>query len=339
MKNIVKIKKEHTGIINDGFEIIRYILSNNNGISVEIISQGCAITKFIAPDRNNNFDNIVLAYPNISYYIDNIDCFGAIVGRTAGRISNATFVIDENKYTLNPNEYNNLLHGGESAFHLKNWSSEEFTLGDSVGVKFTHISPDGEAGYPANVKTEVVYLLDNNCLDMKITATADKKTVYDVANHSYFNLNQSGEDDILEHGLYIDGSHFVPVNSSGCPMGLIAGVDGTSFDFRNKIKIINAVDINEIQIKRRNGIDHPILLNENKSPQIMLYNETVGRKISIWTDRQSAVVYTGNHIKYRGICFETQSIPDAINHRGFDFELLTPTKPYYSNTKYYVDVL
>ncbi len=335
----MNVKKEYTGIMNGNTEIMRYILTNDNGIVVEVISQGASITKIITPDRYGNFENIVLSYPRVIDYIKNRDCFGAVVGRTAGRISNAKFIIDGKKYELYPNENNNLLHGGESAFHLKNWDSELIESADGVGVRLYYISPDGEGGYPAEVRTEVVYFLNNdNVLDMKISATSSVKTVYDATNHSYFNLNQYKEKDILEHYLKIDGTHFVPLKADGCPMGLIAGVDGTSFDFRKNIKIINAINIDETQIKRRKGIDHPILINKQEEPQIQLYSEVTGRKLSIWTNRRAAVVYTANHLQYKGIAFEVQDVPDAINHRGLDFELLSPDNPYFSHTKYYLDM-
>ncbi len=359
----MKIIKEDTGFNNDGKEIIKYILENDNDVSVEIISQGCAITKFLSPDKNGVLENIVLSYPILEQYIDNPDCMGAIGGRTIGRISGASFEIHGNRYELQPNEGNNLLHGGQTAFHLRNWHSsimtsydKEVELGqDEVGVKFTHTSPNGEGGYPGEVCTRVYYRLDNhNTLHMDIYANSTEDTIFDVANHSYFNVaNQHSKNLMISHWekysnigeqyVRVAASKFIPVCADGCPMGMIAGVDGTAFDLRHITKLQTGIMADETQIKRRGGYDHPLLFDKNLTKEceypIQLVDKISGRMLSIRTTAEAVVIYTANHLSHAGICFETQGIPDAINHKSFDVKLLTPTSPYHSYTSYHVSVL
>ena len=60
---------------------------------------------------------------------------------------------------------------------------------EGTSLKLTHISPDGEQGYPGQLTTEVVYQLTNeNSLDISFSAVTTKATPINLTNHSYFNL-------------------------------------------------------------------------------------------------------------------------------------------------------
>src|SRR5699024_5897840 len=101
------MKIEEERIVNDWIE---YTLSNNTGMSVSFLNYGGIITKMITPDQNGKLENIVLGYENYNDYKDNSNCFGAIIGRVAGRIDNAQFHLNGKEYNLQKNEENNQLH-------------------------------------------------------------------------------------------------------------------------------------------------------------------------------------------------------------------------------------
>ena len=111
----------HHSPAND-FEISEYILKNNNGISVKILSLGGIIQEFNVPNRNGVFENIVLSYENPKDYLKDEFFLGALIGRFANRISKSKFQIDGKSYKLDKNEGENHLHGGQIGFHNVNWT-------------------------------------------------------------------------------------------------------------------------------------------------------------------------------------------------------------------------
>lgn len=69
-------------------------------MSVSFLNYGGIITKIITPDQNGKLENIVLSYENYNEYKDNPNCFGAIIGRVAGKIDNAQFNLNGQEYNL-----------------------------------------------------------------------------------------------------------------------------------------------------------------------------------------------------------------------------------------------
>ena len=48
------------------------------------------------------------------------------------------------------------LHGGAKGFDKHVWQAEPVKGKDSVGVKLSYLSKDGEMGFPGNLKTEAI---------------------------------------------------------------------------------------------------------------------------------------------------------------------------------------
>ena len=61
-------------------------------------------------------------------------------------------------------------------------------------------SPDGEDGFPGNLKISVRYILtEDNALRMDYRVSSDADTVLNLTNHTYFNLE--GEGDVLNQKI------------------------------------------------------------------------------------------------------------------------------------------
>lgn len=329
------VRRELTGLQLEGAEVERVLIKNSRGMELSLLSVGCVIESLALPDQDGKIENIVHNYKEVERYLENPDYFGAIVGRSAGRISGGRFIVGEEIYTLEQNENENNLHSGVAGFHKRNWNVDVIEEANETRVEFTLEDADGMGGFPGNVSMKVSYIMDeNNGLELKYEGTTDKATILNMTNHTYFNLSGDMNRQIYNHRLQMNAQQFAPIQENKCPVGLLAGVDGTAFDFRDEKSLGQDIGANETQIKRAGGFDHPFVLEKSEDSQVFLKHPLSGRTVSVWTDQEAIVVYSGNHLDHKAICLETQNLPDAVNRKGFDFEFITPEKPYKARTKF-----
>ncbi|MFB5166307.1 aldose epimerase family protein [Parageobacillus toebii] len=333
--------------------VISFTMINDHGMEVTCINYGCIITKIVTPDKDGNYENVVLGFDQFDPYVTNSPYFGAVIGRVAGRIQNACFELDGKTYTLCKNENNNHLHGGVKGFHRVLWNAVAVEKEEEVGVQFSYTSPDGEEGYPGTVQVQVTYMLNNqNELVISYNAHSDKSTLLNLTNHTYFNLSGNIKRDILNHELKIKSDQFLELNEELIPTGVFLDVANTPFDLREGKKLKDGITANHPQIELvGQGYDHPFLLNVHHDKEIVLQDPESGRTLTVETDEVGVVVYTGNQLqegmdiygvpsrKYLGICLETQGLPDAIHHPHFPSWVLQSGEKYSSVTKYRFGVI
>tara|TARA_B100001123_G_C14484021_1_gene699577 strand:+ start:188 stop:517 length:330 start_codon:yes stop_codon:yes gene_type:complete len=96
-------------------KIETYLLKNANGLKLHLINYGGRITNLEVPDRNGNFENVVL-HLNTKDYLKSNPFIGALIGRYANRIANACFKLNGQSFRINNNEGTNCLHGGIGGF-------------------------------------------------------------------------------------------------------------------------------------------------------------------------------------------------------------------------------
>src|SRR6188472_1643876 len=109
------------GTLPNGDCVYAYTLANANGLSVKVITYGATVTSLIVPDHRGRPDDVVLGFDALEGYLGKHPYIGAIVGRVAGRISGARFMLDGQVYDLAPNESPNHLHGGRVGFDRRLW--------------------------------------------------------------------------------------------------------------------------------------------------------------------------------------------------------------------------
>ena len=146
----------------DNENIIAYNVKFENNFEVEIINLGGVITKIITPDKDNNFENIVLGYENINDYIENPYYYGAIIGRTSGRICEGHIKIEDKEYKLNKNYGLHQGHGGNFGFNHKIWDVQVKEKSDCVSLILSRKSPHLEENYPGNLDVEVTFNIYEN---------------------------------------------------------------------------------------------------------------------------------------------------------------------------------
>jgi len=338
----MEITKKNFGKLATGEEVIEYILKNEK-LQVNVLNYEGIITKFYAPDKNAKMENVVLGYDNLEDYVNKSPYFGAIIGRHAGRISNAEFELNGEVYQLAANENENNLHGG-TGLDKRIWEVAEL----ENGLELSYFSPHLEEGFPADVEFVVRYLLIDDTLEIEYQARPDRETIINLTNHTYFNLSGEAKTDILNHELMIKSEKFLALDEKSMPTGEIREVEGTPFDFREFKEVGQEIAEDYQQLKYTGGYDHPYVLEEGEE-SIILKDKESGRVLSISTDQPVLVFYTGNQMrqedqgvlnsgqearKYLALCLETQDYPDAINVESLVTKTYTPEKIYRARTSY-----
>ena len=338
-----QITKKFFGTLGDGTRVEIYTLSNGK-IEAAIATYGGIVVSLRVPDRNANMDDVVLGYDSLSQYVSNNPYFGAIVGRYANRIAHGSFVLEGKTYSVSKNDGDNSLHGGTRGFDKVVWKAK--TIKD--GIELTYVSRDGEEGYPGTVIANARFTLNDNELRVEYSATADKPTVVNLTNHSYFNLTGQGKGTILQHQLKISASRFTPVDSTLIPTGELRSVEGTALDFRTSTRIGQRIDANEDQLQKGKGYDHNWVLDKTQgqlAEAAELYDPGTGRVLQVLTSEPGLQFYSGNFLDgtivgkqgrvyawRSGLCLETQHFPDSPNHPNFPSTELKPGKRYHSVT-------
>lgn len=342
----MKIFKEVLGKIN-GQEVISCNILNSNGLEVRILNYGGIITDIIMPDRNNNRENIVLKYKSLESYKTNPSYFGALVGRTGGRICNGEVELNGENIIFNKNYGLNQGHGGNEGFNKKFYLVKTETLEDEAYVELSRVSPDLEENYPGNLKVKVRYTLNEND-EFKISyyGLSDKDTLVNMTNHSYFNLSGNGKENILNHDLYINSKAIVELNDLQVPTGMLMFIEGTEYDFTSMKKIGRDIDKDHPQLKMGKGYDIPWYFEDKEGPELKLYHEESGRCLEVYTDRKSIVIYTHNYPddelmennksgEWRyGIAIEPQNPPIGVDSCFIEDSILKQGEEYYSETIY-----
>jgi len=335
-----------------GREVFLYTLVNNNGMKAEITNYGGIIVSLYAPDREGNLKDITLGFDNLEDYTGPHPFFGAIIGRHANRLEDASFTLNGVFYRLNPNEGKNQLHGGLEGFDKKVWSSE--IIGDSgqESLRLKYLSPDMEENYPGSLDVTVTYTLnDKNELVIDYHAVSDKDTVVNLTNHAYFNLSGHDSGTIYNHQLMINARRFTPIDDACLPTGEIRDVAGTPFDFTSMKSVGKGLleCMDDEQMRFGSGYDHNFVLDvSGKAPEkaAELYDPQSGRVMEVYTTKPGVQFYSGNHInvpkgkggavygKHTGLCLETQFFPNSMKHTHFPSPILRAGEVYHHITIY-----
>jgi len=327
------------GVLPNGKEVFSYTLSNGRGLEATFINYGATITSLKVGAENEATD-VVLGFDNINSYIQSFGLpsgpyFGSIIGRYAGRISQAEVALNGEIYTLNANNNGNTLHGGLSGFGRAYWKMKKIQGGERPSITFAYTSPDGEENFPGNLTVEVEYVLTpENELLVNYTAVTDKATVLNLTQHSYFNLG--GHSQTLEgQQVEVFSDKVLEVTNQGIPTGGFTNVEGTALDFNTPAECPKSID------------NSFVLPQDYNRLAARLHNPATGLEMEVYTNQPSVHIYVGgncfgqlkgkedaDYTPYSGICFEAQHYPDALKHEHFPTVVLNPGETYIQNTKF-----
>lgn len=336
------IETDIFGVASDGTSVERCTLRNRAGAVVRLIAYGATVTDLRLPGPGGAADDVVLGFDRLDQYETQSPYFGCTVGRVAFRITEGRFRLNGKEYHLSLNVPPHHLHGGVRGLSRVVWRAAPFENKDSLGVKFTCHSPDGDQGYPGNLDVQTVYTLgDDNALRIDYAATADRPTPVNLTHHSYFNLAGHASGDVLGHVLRLEAARYTPLDAKRIPTGQIAPVEGTPYDFRTPTPIGARI---EQVLGEAGGYDLSYLRDAPGDALVRvatLREPRTGRTMEVLSTQPAIVLYTGNYLdgtlrgkagavyrRHAGVCIETAHLPDSVNHPGFPSIILGPGQRY-----------
>ena len=340
------VQRADFGKTRDGVAVSIFTLTNKNGLEARIATYGGVLVSLKTPDRQGAMADVVLGFDSLDGYLERSPYFGALIGRYGNRIAKARFVLNGAEYRLAKNNGENSLHGGARGFDKRVWIPRETPDG---ALELSYLSPDGEDGYPGNLKVTVTYrLTDANELKIDYSATTDKDTVVNLTNHSYFNLKGAGSGDVLDHRVTLNADRFTPIDAGLIPTGELAPVAGTPFDFRHPAAIGARIAQDDPQLKLGKGYDHNWVLNRGNDALTLaarVEEPASGRVLEVRTTEPAIQFYSGNFLDgsvrgkggkayglRSGFCLETQHYPDSPNQPQFPSTVLKAGQTFHSTT-------
>lgn len=172
----------------------------------------------------------------------------------------------------------------------------------------------------------------------------NKASPVNLAQHTYWNLGGHDSGDILSEVVQIFASKYTPVDSQLIPLGNIASVKGTPYDF------LKPHPINSNIKKLANGYDINYVLDGHVGEKLkraaVVHDKRTGRTLELLTNKPGLQFYSGGLLKevkgkggfvYRksaGLCLETQAFPDSVNHPNFPSTIVKPGQTYYHQMMY-----
>jgi aldose 1-epimerase len=270
------------------------------------------------------------------------------MGRYINRIAHGKITLDGRVYQLTKNKGTNTMHGGKLGFNRHLWRAEVLSS-NPPSIRFSRLSPNGEEGFPGNLRVSVTFTLANdNHWTVHYRATTDKPTVVNLSNHTLFNLSGPGHGTILHDIASINADAFTPVDAASVPTGEIRKVAGTPWDLRKPTVL--GTHIKDFGNKPP-GYDFNYVLNRSGTGSLTkvgeVYDPKSGRDLQVLSDQPGVQFYTGNlfdgrlvgkgGVKYRQYCafsLEAQHFPDSPNHPNFPSTVLRPGQTYHATIEY-----
>jgi aldose 1-epimerase len=332
----------------DGKQTDLFVLKNANGMTAAITNYGGRLASLLVPDKNGQMTDVIVGHGSVNDFVNSSEAyFGATIGRVGNRIAGGRFTLDGKEYTLFTNNGPNTLHGGKKGFQAVVWDA---TQPNDTTLVLHYLSPDGEEGFPGNLNVTVTYSLTaDNGFKCDYLAKTDKKTVVNLTNHAYFNLNGAGSGTINNHILQINADRYTPVDSTLIPTGKLEPVAGTPFDFRQPTPIGARLTQDHEQLRFGQGYDHNFVLNGGKGMKkaATAIGDKSGIQMEVYTEEPGLQFYGGNFMQGKNtlkggskdehrtaFCLETQHFPDAPNQPQFSAVVLAPGQTYKTTSVY-----
>ena len=266
--------------------------------------------------------DLTLGSDNLADYQGDMRYHGSLIAPVVNRLTGACAVIAEQNHQFEANQdATHCLHSGSAGTHLKVWDLVRASQTEAV---LALDLPDGEGGFPGNRRVEVRFVIEAPAtLRMAVTASTDAPTIFNAANHSYWNLDGSPNWD--GHRLQINADTYLPTTAAFIPTGEMRAVAQGSHDFRTS----------RVVTSQNPPLDNCFCLGPARGPlrDMLQLTGQSGVKMTVGTTEPGVQLYDGRHAvrpghsAYEGIAVEAQGWPDAPNQAGFPSIDLLPGAP------------
>lgn len=321
------------------------VLLEDEGFRIELLAQGATMRRLEVRLADGSWRNVVLGARAAADYRGANRYLGSTLGRVANRLTGARFALDGVDHEVDANEPPNTLHGGAGGFDVQAW---QLAGRGPDWVEFSLVSPDGDQGFPGEVRVSARYELVHGGAGVTYRATTDAPTVVNLTTHPYVNLNGEGSGNTDGHVLTVHASRFTPTDADGLPTGEIRDVAGTAVDFRAGQVLADALrGVQAGGLARNDGLDHNFVVDGSGLREHCRLTGADGVALTILSDQPALQVYTGEHfdgtqvgtsgrayVRRAGLALEAQGFPDAPNHAGFPSVVLRPGEEYVHATQW-----
>lgn len=333
--------KKDFGILPDRQAVSLYTITNGP-LTATVTDLGATLVSLLVPDKDGTIADVVLGFDDAQGYLKSWAFLGTVIGRNANRIKNACFPLNGQLIRLTPFDRTNNLHSGIHFWCKRLW---EVVRHEESSITFRLYSPDGNQGFPGNAEVLVTYTLEYPAsLKISYHALSDKDTVFNLTNHSYFNLaGHDAPEKAMAQTLMMPARHFTPCDKYSIPTGELKSVEGTPMDFRIPKPLERDIDSRSEYLKHQHGYDHNFEVFCN--PCAILSDPGSGRTMAVITDCPGIQLYSANGFRAVGkggirygkrsaVCLETQFYPDSVNHPEWRQPFTPAGVPYESETIY-----
>lgn len=286
-----------------------------HGLTASVLTKGATLQSV---RLDGVAHDLTLGSESLTDYEGKMRHHGSLVVPVVNRLSGAAAKIRGAAFHFEANQAGkHTLHGGAAGGQHKVWAVEQLTE--------THVTlglhlPDGEGGFPGNRHIRARFSVSEGpALRMEVTASTDAPTLFNAANHSYWNLD--GTETWAGHDLRIAANNYLPTTEDFTPTGEIAPVAG-AMDFRRGRVVTPAdtvLDTNFCLSGGRQALRDVLWLRGVSGVTLTVATTEAG--IQVYDARNAARPGKGF---YEGLAIEAQAWPDAPNHVGFPSIDLSP---------------
>ena len=289
------------GRMADG-AMVHAIVLRSETLTVRLLTLG-AIVQSVRLDGVGH--DLTIGAQDVAAYEGAMCYHGSLIAPVVNRITGGAAMVAGQPAQFEKNILGrHTLHSGAAGTQFKLWQLDCATpSGAALSLRLA----DGEGGFAGNRDVRAKFTLAGDTLRLDVSAVSDAPTLWNAANHIYWNLD--GTADFSGHSLQIDADHILPLTDDFVPTGALAAVAGGPYDFRAARALA----------PRAPELDTNFCLarSAGKMREVLTLRGASGVTLRLSTTEAGVQVYDCRHDGYRGLALEAQGWPDAPNHTGF----------------------